>query len=556
MTSSESQFKGADQSLTHWGPLQSFRTRNVLLSLLLVLATGALYCPVRNQPFSGYDDPAYITSNIHLKYGLDWDAVKWAFTTSLPEWHPLTWLSHALDCQLFHTNPARHHEINLLLHVLNVLLLFRILQRATGFMGRSFMVAALFALHPINVESVAWIAERKNVLSMLFLLLALGAYGWYARKPRADRYVVVALLYALGLLAKPQIITFPCLLLLWDYWPLQRMFASIPGSSSGIAAEAGVVPTKTFSWLLWEKLPLLALSAGDAAITVHAHRVSGALKPLVSYPLATRLQNAVISYPRYIGKALWPSRLTILYPYSASSIRGWQVLASLILLVVVSALVIKWRHHRYLLVGWFWFVGTLVPMSGVIFINDSAMANRYAYLPFLGLFIMICWGVSEMARERHLSLAWLAVPSVAVLLALAVVAHRQITYWNSDLDLWAHAVAVTRNNWVAEDNLGVALSERGRLDDALTHYRAAAAIFPLHPITYLYIGSYYQELGNTQAALEQYQKVLTLSDNAVAQYASLRLMALANMASIYRFLGDYTRAEECIESAKHLPTHD
>ena len=357
-------------------------------------------------------------------------------------------------------------------------------------------------------------------------------------------------------MAKSQIITFPCVLLLWDYWPLQRMFAASLATDSGTAAVTAVAPARMFSWLLWEKLPLLALSAGDAAITVHAHRVGGALKPLVSYTLSTRLQNAVISYTRYIGKALWPSRLTILYPYSPSSIRGWQVLASLILLAVVSALVIKWRHRRYLLVGWFWFVGTLMPMIGVIFINDSAMADRYAYLPFLGLFIMICWGVSDRAHERHLSSAWLAVPGVAVLLALAVVAHRQLTYWNSDVDLWSHAVAVTSNNWVAEDNLGVALSERGQLDDALTHYRAAAAIFPLHPITYLYIGSYYQQRGNPQAALEQYQKVLTLSDNAVAQYARLRLMALVNMADVYRGLGDNPRAEECIEAAKRLPTHD
>ena len=551
MTSVESQAKGADLSLTNGRLHQSSSTRNVLLSLLLVLATAALYSPVRNQPFSSYDDPAYVTSNAHLKYGLDWDAVKWAFTTSLPEWHPLTWLSHALDNHLFYLSPARHHEMNVLYHTLNALLVFWVLLLATGYAGRSFMVAALFALHPINVESVAWVAERKNLLSMFFLLLALGAYDWYARKPRVDRYLVVALLYALGLMAKSQIITFPCLLLLWDYWPLQRMFAS----SEASAANTTMAPSKTFAWLLWEKLPLFALSAADAAFTMYAHRVSGALNPLVSYTLSTRLQNAVISYARYIGKAVWPSRLTILYPYSPSSIRGWQVLASLILLIVVSALVIKWRHRRYLLVGWFWFVGTLIPMIGIIYINDQAMADRYAYLPFLGLFIMICWGVADWARERNFSLAWLAVPSVAILLALAVVAHRQLNYWNSDVALWSHSVALTSNNWVAEDNLGVALSDRGQLDDALTHYRAAAAIFPLHPITYLYIGSYYQQRGNPQAALQQYQKVLTLSDNAVAQYARLRLMALVNMAEVYRGLGDNTRAAECVEAAKHLPAH-
>jgi len=549
VTSVESQAKGADLSLTSGCLHQSSWTSNVLFSLVLVLATAVLYSPVRNQPFSSYDDPAYVTSNAHLKYGLDWGAVKWAFTTSLPEWHPLTWLSHGLDNHLFYLNPARHHEMSVLFHALNALLVFWVLVRATGYAGRSFMVAALFALHPINVESVAWIAERKNLLSMFFLLLALGAYGWYARKPRADRYLVVALLYALGLMAKSQIITFPCLLLLWDYWPLQRVFASSEASARATS------PAETFSWLLWEKLPLFALSIADAAFTMYAHRASGALNPLVSYTLSTRLQNAVISYARYIGKALWPSRLTILYPYSPSSIRGWQVLASLIFLIIVSALVIKWRHRRYLLVGWFWFVGTLIPMIGVIYINDQAMADRYAYLPFLGLFIMICWGVADWARERHLSSAWLAVPSLAVLLALAVVAHRQLNYWNSDVDLWSHSVAVTRNNWVAEDNLGVALSDRGQLDDALTHYRAAVAIFPLHPITYLYIGSYYQQRGNPQAALEQYQRVLTLSDNEVAQYARLRLMALVSMAEVYRGLGDNSRAAECIEAAKHLPAH-
>jgi protein O-mannosyl-transferase len=555
VTSFESQSKGVNPSLTDRHSHRSSWIRNALLSLFLVLATAALYSPARNQPFSSYDDPAYVTSNAHLKYGLDWDAIKWAFTTSLPEWHPLTWLSHGLDNHLFYLNPARHHEMNLLFHTLNALLVFWVLVRATGYAGRSFMVAALFALHPINVESVAWIAERKNLLSMFFLLLALGAYGWYARKPRADRYLVVALLYALGLMAKSQIITFPCLLLLWDYWPLRRMFASSEVSACGTAAGTVLFPAKTFPWLLWEKVPLFALSAADAAFTMHAHRASGALNPLVSYTLSTRLQNAVISYARYIGKTLWPSRLTILYPYTPSSIRGWQVFASLILLAVVSTLVIKWRHRRYLLVGWFWFLGALLPMIGIVFITDQAMADRYAYLPFLGLFIMICWGVADWRRDRRLAPEWMIVPSFAVLLALVVVAHRQLTYWNSDVDLWAHSVAVTSNNWVAEDNLGVALSERGQLDDALTHYRVAAAIFPLHPITYLYIGSYYQQRGNPQAALEQYHKVLILSDNAIAQYARLRLMALVSMAGIYRDLGDNTRAAECIDAARRLPAH-
>jgi tetratricopeptide (TPR) repeat protein len=540
--------------------------RNALLSLVLVVAIGALYYPVHTQPFSSYDDPAYVTSNVHVRYGLDWDLVKWAFTTLQPEWHPLTWLSHGLDCHLFYLNPSRHHDVNVLLHAVNAVLLFWVLVHATGYAGRSVMVAALFALHPINVQSVAWIAERKNLLSMLFLLLALGAYGWHACKPSAGRYTAVALLYALGLLAKAQIVTFPCLLLLWDYWPLQRMFAPGEGPDSGIAEGATTVPARRLSWLLWEKLPLFALSAAHSAMTVHAQGASGGLNPLVSYTLSARLQNALVSYVRYLGKAFWPSRLTVLYPYSPSSIQGWHVLASLFLLLLISVLAFRWRHRRYLLVGWFWFVGALVPMIGLFYINDQAMADRYAYLPFVGLFIMVVWGVAgllaethttgtshpDRAYEQHPSPMWLAILSLAVLLALGLVAHRQLKYWDSDAAMWSHAVEVTSNNWVAEDNLGAALMDAGQLDDALRHFRAAVAIFPTYPITYLYLGSCYQQRRDPQAAIEQYQKVITLSDNTGTHYARIRLMAFQNMANAYRDLGDNARAAECLESAKRI----
>ncbi len=567
MTSVESS-KGVDHSLNNGLPHQPSRFRNAFLSLVLVLATGALYYPVHSQPFSSYDDPAYVTSNVHVKYGLDWDLVKWAFATLQPEWHPLTWLSHGLDCHLFYLNPSRHHDMNVLLHAVNAVLLFGVLVQATGYAGRSFMVAGLFAVHPINVQSVAWIAERKNLLSMLFLLLALGAYGWYARKPGAGRYTAVAWLYALGLLAKAQIVTFPCLLLLWDYWPLRRMSAPREERYSGIAAGATAAPARKLSWLLWEKLPLFALSAADSAMTVHAQGASGGLNPLVSYTLSARLQNALVSYVRYMGKAFWPSRLTVLYPYSPSSIPGWHVLVSLFLLLLVSALVIKWRHRRYLLVGWFWFVGALVPMIGVFYINDQAMADRYAYLPFVGLFIMVCWGVADLctrkdkisasrpdrAYEQHAYPVWLAIVALAGLLALAVVAHRQFKYWDSDVAMWSHAVAVTSNNWVAEDNLGAALMDAGQLDRALSHFRAAVAIFPTYPITYLYLGSCYQQRREPQAAIEQYQKVIALSDNTGVHYARIRLMAFQNMANAYRDLGDNPRAAECIESAKRILT--
>ena len=370
----------------------------LLLALLLVVATLALYYPVHGHPFVNYDDSLYVTDNVQVQSGINWDTVTWAFTTfDVDTWHPLTWLSHALDCQLFQLNPAGHHDVNLLLHVLNVVLLFWVLLLATGYAGRSFMVAALFALHPINVESVAWVAERKNPLSMLFFLLALGAYRWYAREPRVGRYCLVAFLFALGLLAKPQVITFPFVLLLWDYWPLRRMFASTQESGSGTATQTAIPPRK-LSWLVLEKLPLLAFSAGSAILTMKGVR-AGAVN--VWYSPSIRLKNAVFSYAQYLRDAFWPSRLGVFYPHPGNSLSAWQVGAALLFLLAITAFVIDRQRQRYLTMGWLWFLGTMVPMiglEGVGYQGMQGMADRYAYLPFIGLFIMICWGISEWAE--------------------------------------------------------------------------------------------------------------------------------------------------------------
>src|SRR5208337_1053512 len=346
-----------------------------VLALLLIVATVALYFPVKRYSFITFDDRDYVTRNYQIQSGLDWDTVQWSFTTFYSSnWHPLTWLSHALDYQLFRLNAAGHHETNILFHALNAGLLFWVLWRATGYAGRSFMVAALFALHPINVESVAWISERKNVLSMFFFLLALGAYRWYAQSApqlvvphpshrrweggKIGRYLLVVFLYALGLMAKPQVITFPCVLLLWDYWPLQRMFAPADGPD-GTTSDV-VIPARSFLWLLMEKLPLFALSAADAVLTVKAQGSSGALNGIfTSFPLPIRVENAIVSYAKYLGKAVWPSNLAIYYPHSESWLNRWQVGGAALLLVVISVLVIAGRHRRYFLVGWFWFLGTL-----------------------------------------------------------------------------------------------------------------------------------------------------------------------------------------------------
>jgi len=491
------------------------------LALLLIVATVALYRPVKYYPFITFDDPEYVIRNYQIQSGPDWDMAQWAFTTFYASnWHPLTWMSHALDYQLFRLDPRGHHDTNVLFHALNAALLFWVLWRATGYAGRSFMVAALFALHPVNVESVAWISERKNVLSMLFFLLALGAYRWYALKPRAHRYLTVAVLYALALMAKPQVITFPCVLLLWDYWPLQRMFA--PAGGPDRAALDAVVPARSFLWLLMEKLPLFALSAADAVLTVKAQGATGALNNVLnsySYPFPIRLENAVISYGKYMGKAIWPSNLAIYYPHSESWLNPWQVAGAAILLLVITVLVIAGRRWRYFLVGWFWFLGTLVPMIGLVQVGGQGMADRYAYLPFIGLFIMICWGVTDfrpahratdpaLEEEGQTSGTWLAVASLAMLLALTAVAHRQLWYWRSNEALWTHAVEVTSGNWMAEDFLGGVVIELGKRDEALSHFYRALAINPHDPVSNINIGNWNIYVGKPEEAIGYFQNVL------------------------------------------------
>jgi len=511
------------------------------IGLLLILVTVALYHPVKHYSFVTFDDRDYVTRNFQIQSGLDWDTVQWAFTTFYASnWHPLTWLSHALDCQLFHLNPSQHHDTNVLLHALNAALLFWVLWRATGCAGRSFMVAALFAIHPINVESVVWISERKNLLSMFFFILALGAYRWYALKPRVDSYLLVAFLYALGLMAKPQVITFPCVLLLWDYWPLQRMFA--PGDDSSRTALGAVVPAQTVPWLLLEKLPLFALSAVSAVLTIKAQAASGALNGVFSsYPFPIRLENAIVSYARYIGKALWPVHLAVFYPHAEGWLNPWQVAGASVLLLAVTALVIA---RRYLLVGWLWFVGTLIPMIGLLQVGGQAMADRYAYLSFIGLFIMICWGVADIqsaprpndaswTEEGHTSATWLTVASLAMLLALTAVAHRQIWYWRDSVALWSHAVEVTSGNWMAEDFLGGLMMDLGKPDDALSHFYRALAINPADPLSNINIGSWKQYNGNSREAIEYYQKVL----HSPRAPDALKSKAADGLQRAYRDLG-------------------
>jgi hypothetical protein len=523
------------------------------LALLLIVATVALYHSLKRYPFINFDDRDYITRNFQIQTGLDWDTVQWSFTTFYSSnWHPLTWISHALDYQLFKLNPEGHHDTNVLFHALNAALLFWVLWRATGYAGRSFMVAGLFALHPINVESVAWISERKNVLSMFFFLLALGAYQWYAQAAHArvpqpsrrrrearqvGRYLVVMLLFALGLMAKPQVITFPCVLLLWDYWPLQRMFTPREDSSR--------FPARTLTWLIVEKLPLSALSAASAVLTIKAQGSTGALNGVfTSFPFSIRLENAIVSYVRYLLKAIWPVHLAVYYPHPETLLPSWQVAGAAMLLLAITGLVIAGRNRRYLVVGWFWFLGTLVPMSGLVQVGAQAMADRYAYLPFIGLFIMFCWGVadfqpaagragSEWIEEGHSSSTWLAIACLALLLALAAVAHQQLWYWRDSLALWQHAAATTHANWMAEDMLGSVTLELGKADEALSHYNRALELNPNDPISNINVANWNLYAGRPRDAIEYYQKVL----GSPRAPAFLKTKAEEGLQRAYRELG-------------------
>ncbi len=520
--------------------------RTLVLCLLLAAGTLALYSRVTHAPFLRYDDDRYVVENPNVRSGLHWSTVTWAFTTfEQANWHPLTWLSHALDIQLFGMNPAGHHFSNLLLHAASAALLFLLLQWLTGYIGRSLVVAVLFAVHPVNVESVAWIAERKNVLCMLFFLLTLLAYGHYVRKPSVARYIAVLLGFAMALMSKPMAITLPFVLLLLDYWPLGRLISSgqFNGKDSQIGRSA-VDERRSIAWLIIEKLPLFAMSAASAVVTIKAQRAGGAVT--IKYPVLAHLQNAVVSYVLYIGKAIWPARLAALYPYPTGGWPAWVVALSVFFLVVVTGMVLRYQEHRYLLWGWFWYLGTMVPMIGLVQVGNQAMADRYAYLPFIGLFVMVVWGIAELANRFAIQ-KLVAASAVAIVVTFCALTHRQLAYWHDDFSLWSHTLAVTHRNFVAEDNFGNALIKAGRYDEGIAHFRSAAEIEPGDPVSEVNLGIYAQQHGDLQQAAARYQYALQLASDP-----QVRAAAYANLGGVYFTLHDYQQAQENFESALRL----
>jgi protein O-mannosyl-transferase len=522
----------------------SGENRVLIFCLLLVAATLAFYNPIVHNQFVDYDDLSYIQKNFHVTGGLTWEDIKWSFTTGRDgNWHPLTWLSHALDCQLFGLNPIGHHYTNLLLHGANVVLLFLLLLRATGSPWPSLVVAALFALHPANVESVAWAAERKNVLSMLFFLLAIHAYDRYARSGKRNLYWSVALLFALGLMAKPQIVTLPFVLLLWDYFPLGRI---------GARDESSASPAKhSFAYLVWEKWPLFILAAADSVITVIVQRAGDSVRTLAEVPMSVRLENVLVSYIRYLATAFWPSPLAPMYPRPEGPLPVWQVSGSAALLLLVSVLVLHWRDRRYLAVGWFWFLGTLIPMIGIITVGEQAMADRYGYIPFIGLFIAVVWTLRALTSERRIPAVWPAIAAVAVVIILGCLTYRQVGYWHDNETLWRYTMKVTERNYVAHNNLAIALAKEGKSDEAIVEFRSAMALHKYPPAQKLDLAIFELRAGRSEEALQQGNEVLRESADPKLQAASWSEIGQAQLQ-----LQQYDKADEAFQNSLQLNPED
>ncbi|HKW19303.1 MAG TPA: tetratricopeptide repeat protein [Terriglobales bacterium] len=515
--------------------------RNVLLGLSLSLLVIVIYSRVSNNAFINFDDRQYITENAHVRAGLSWETVKWAFTSfDAANWHPLTWLSHAFDYELFGLNPAGHHFVSVLFHAANAALLFLLFESLTGFAWRSLLVAALFAVHPINVESVVWAAERKNVLSMFFFLLAVLAYCWYSRQRSAGRYLAVSGLFALALMSKPQVITFPFALLLIDYWSLRRLRA--------VASHSPEINAKSFSTLLAEKIPWFAMSALSAFITLRAQNRGNAVRTAVEYSFSSRFKNAITSYVWYLRDVFFPRHLAPIYPHLHSLIAGWKVLLGLAILLGVSVFAILNRKRApYLLFGWLWFLGILVPMIGLVQVGEQARADRYMYIPAIGIFVMIVWGGAELVKRFQIAPLWSRSASVLIMAALAAVTYRQIGFWKNSETLWTYTLSVTKDNFMAEDNLAQELATQGRTEEALVHFHKILNLHNWRPSDLIALGMYEQRNGYAADAINEYQRALEKANDP-----GTRAAALSDIGSAYLDLRKTEEAERSFNTALEI----
>ena len=496
---------------------------DILICLFLVIATLVVYWQVRNHTFVNFDDSSYILNNQHIRAGLNFEGIAWAFSfPGFDYWHPVTWLSHMLDCHLYGLKAGMHHQVSLILHILNSILLFLVFKKMTGAIWRSAFVAAMFALHPMNVESVAWLAERKNVLSTFFWLLTMLTYIHYSKRPSVFRYLPILFVYTSGLMSKPMLATLPFVLLLLDYWPLGRFNLVHTGSNNQKIPKSNNTDFQRSLTLhlVLEKIPLLILSAVSIFLSSLALQRLGIVISTASVPMQFRIKNALVSYVSYLAKMIWPHNLAVYYPYPLT-LPLWQVTGSALLLICISFFVFRAvRPKPYLAVGWLWYVGTLMPAIGLVQAGLwPSIADRFTYVPFIGLFLIIAWGVSDLVVHWHYREIKLATMAVALFAILSAITYFQIGYWRNSITLFEHTLDVTYNNHIAHHKLGEALKLQNKTVAAAKQYSEALRIKPDFFATHLNLGIILRDEGKLNEAIDYFNRALRLKpDRAELHY--------------------------------------
>jgi Tfp pilus assembly protein PilF len=535
------------------GPGKTAGTRSGgkwLVALGIAALTAAVYWQATGNSFINYDDNLYVTNNPQVQAGLGWNGIVWAFSTShTGNWIPITWLSHMLDCQLYGLSAAGHHLTSLLIHLANAILVFFLFQKLTAHVWRSAFVAAIFALHPINVESVAWVAERKNVLCTLLWLLTIWAYIGYAGRPDWKRYLLVVIAFAMTLMSKPMAVTLPFVLLLLDYWPLGRLRVrnrstfSTPGptgSSRSQEPTAGVAVSR----LVLEKVPLVLLALGDGLITLRAQRESGSVGATQVFPVGLRIENALVSYARYIWNLIWPAKLAVFYPYPKSYLPAWQVgLAAIVFLGITVLVISRASRFKYPAIAWLWYLGTLVPVIGLVQVGGQSMADRYAYIPMLGVLILAAWGVSDITRNRRLARDIAVISALVVVSGFAIVARGQLSYWADSETLFDHSQSVTANNYVAYNNLGEALAGKGKTDEAALWFAKAVETNPDYAAAQENLGMALIQKGSLDDGIVHAIRATQLDPHSYDAFNKLGA-ALAKKGQMDEAVADLNRAVE------------
>jgi protein O-mannosyl-transferase len=495
------------------------KRRSLLINFILIVMIAIVYVQVGTFEFVDFDDHLYVTENSYVQRGLTKEGFIWAFNTHhAGNWHPLTWLSHMMDAELYGLNPAGHHYTNVAFHIANTLILFFILFRMTGALWKSAVVAALFAIHPLHVESVAWVSERKDVLSTFFGLLTIIAYDRYVKTLDLKYYLLVIIFLIIGLMCKPMLVSFPFVLLLLDFWPLKRIqFKNnyhLQPERSTYYGFKGIFP------LIVEKIPLFILSVISCVLTFIVQKNGGAVVPLEALPLKTRIANALISYVSYALKAIWPDKLAYYYPYSINTFSVWQICGAALLItsVILGAIYLS-RQYPYTLVGLFWYLGTLVPVIGLVQVTNQAMADRYTYIPLIGLFIVVVWGISDIIKKWQYRKIILIVSTVVILSALTTRAFFQARHWKNSIALFENAVKVTEHNYHALNNLATALANKGKYDKAFLYLNQSLKMNPKRKDVRMNLANILFLKGKPDKALSQYREVLqTDTKNADAYY--------------------------------------